>query len=81
VTSTVTPTTVDFLQEHPFSAVSTSVGVALALLLLVLLISKELLRAAWPSPERASFKAIDVAVIPLLVVVVMIVLERFRILS
>jgi uncharacterized membrane protein YcjF (UPF0283 family) len=81
VTSVVTPVTVDFFERHSFSAVSTSVGVALAVLLLVLLASKELMRGAWPSPERASLKAVNVAAIPLLVVVVMIILERFWALS
>jgi uncharacterized membrane protein YcjF (UPF0283 family) len=81
VTSMVSAATVDFLERHPFPAVSTSIGVALALLLLFVLIAKELVRAAWPSTERAAFKATNVAAIPLLIVVILIIVERFRVLS
>jgi hypothetical protein len=81
MTSTVTSATVDFLAENTFADVSVSVGVPMALLLLVLLVCKELLRVARSRVEPLPLRVFDIVLAPLFLAVVLIVLERFRALA
>lgn len=81
MTATVTSATVDFLAGSTFAAVSVSVGVPMALLLLVLLACKELLRTVHTRLEPGALRVFDVVLAPLFVVVVLVVLERFRALT
>jgi hypothetical protein len=81
MTATVTSATADFLAGSAFTDVSVSVGVPMALLLVVLLTCKELLRTVRARLQPGTLRVFDVVMAPLLLTVVLVVVERFRALA
>ena len=77
MTSTVSEVTRIAITSSTYSALSTTVGLTAIVVLLALLIQKELQRAsAWPW-ARKNMQALDIAIMPLLVVFCVVVLFRF----
>jgi hypothetical protein len=77
MTSTVTAVSLATVRAHTYAVLSTTVGVIAILLLLVLLVHKELLRALGGSGVTVRLRAFDVAIMPLLVSFVCIITVRF----
>jgi hypothetical protein len=77
MTSTVTEVTKTFIQSHTYAAVSTTVGIIAILLLVVLLIQKELMRAQGGSRARVGVDALNTTIAPLLLAFVVIMILRF----
>jgi hypothetical protein len=75
VNTAATTATAGYLERLGFVAVSQTAGAAMAVLLVVLLISRELLRVA--RPGQGDPRALDIAIAPLLIGEVAIVLARF----
>jgi hypothetical protein len=77
MTSTITEVTITTIVSNTYDALSTTVGVIAILLLLVLLIQKELTRAFGGPRSRIWMRALDVAIVPLLLTFSLIVIMRF----
>jgi hypothetical protein len=80
VTPSLPPAVLDFLAGGD-AAASRSVGVVLLALLLLALLNRVLVQSAEPFPRRELLRLLDLVTVPLLVVFILIVLERFRDLS
>lgn len=76
MTSTVTEVTVTTLRSTTYDTLSTTVGVAVVLVLLVLLLQKEVARIAGGDRANAWVHAFDLALLPLLLTFVLIVGAR-----
>ena len=77
MTSTVTAVSLATFKAHTYATLSTTVGVIAILLLLVLLVQKELLRALGRRGVTVTLQTFDVAIIPLLVSFLWIMTVRF----
>jgi hypothetical protein len=80
MTPSVPPPVLDLLGQGDPSA-SRTAGVVLLAVLLVALVARVLLHSAEPFPRHDHVRRLDIAAVPLLVVFVLVVLERFRDLS
>ncbi len=76
MTSTVTETTEKAILFSTHEALSTSVGLVVVLLLVVLLVQKEVVRASGTARSRAWMRALDIAIVPLLMAFALIIGER-----
>jgi hypothetical protein len=76
VTSTVTAATVAALTSTSYDAVSTTIGLVVVLVLLVLLLQKELARVLLGDRAQSWIHAFDLALVPLLVAFLVIVTAR-----
>ncbi|HET8681668.1 MAG TPA: hypothetical protein VFM54_07315 [Micromonosporaceae bacterium] len=77
MTPSVPPPVLDFLGRGD-AQVSKSAGLVVLLLLLAALTGRVLLQSARPFPRREGLRLLDVVALPLLLVFLAIVLERFR---
>jgi hypothetical protein len=77
MTSTVTEVTMTFIQSHTYAAVSTTVGIIAILLLVVLLIQKELMRAHGGPRARVGVDVLNPTIAPLLLTCVVILILRY----
>lgn len=80
MTPSVPPALGEFLRGGDPTASQTAGVVVLAVILMVLL-AKALLQSATPSRRPEMIRILDLIARPLLVVIILIVLERFRDLS
>ena len=80
MTPSLPPAVRDFLAGGD-AAASRSVGVVLVVLLLLALLNRVLIQSAQPFPRREIVRLLDLVAVPLFVVFVLVVLERFRDLS
>ncbi len=77
MTSTVTEVTTTFIVSTPYDTLSTTVGIITVVLLLVLLMVKELIRAYGGPLSQARMQALNIAIIPLLFAFAVITAMRF----
>ena len=77
MTATVTEITRATIASSTFNALSTTVGVVAIILLILLLIQKELMRAYGEPVTRQELQALDIAIVPLLAAFGLIVVMRF----
>lgn len=80
MTPSLPPAVLDFLAGGDPVA-SRSAGVVLVALLVLALLNRVLIQSAEPFPRREIVRLLDLVTVPLFVVFVLIVLERFRDLS
>ena len=80
MTPSLPPVLLDFLGRGD-PAASRTVGVVLLALLILALLDRVLIQSAEPFPQRDVLRLLDLVTIPLVVVFVLVVLERFRDLS
>lgn len=80
MTPSVPPPILDLLRSGD-AAASVSVGLVLLGVLLAALLAKVLLQSAAPVPRPEAFRLLNIVAIPLLLVFIAIVVERFRDLS
>ena len=66
MTSTVTEATERAILLSTHEALSTSIGLIVVVLLAVLLIQKEIVRASSGAHSKAWMRALDIAIVPLL---------------
>lgn len=76
MTSTVTQVTVATLASTTYDALSTTIGVVVVLVLIVLLLQKELARVLVGLRAAPWIHAFDLALVPLLVAFLVIVTAR-----
>jgi hypothetical protein len=76
MTSSINRAITDFLTSTDYDAISTTVGLAAVVALLVLLVQREAVRAYWGNNRPRWIHGLDVAVFPLLVSFATIVLLR-----
>ena len=76
MTLTVTEVTRLFILSNTYESLSTSLGAIVILLLIVLLIQKELIRARGGLHARKWMRALDIAIAPLLLAFLVIVILR-----
>jgi len=76
MTSTINRSLVDYLISTDYDAISTTVGLAAVVALLVLLVEREAVRAYGGDRARRWIHGLDVAVLPLLVSFATIILLR-----
>lgn len=80
MTPPIPPAVVDLLRDGDVRA-SMSVGLAALGVLLIALVAKVVLQTATPVPHRAALRLLDIVALPLLVVFLAVVVERFSDLS
>jgi hypothetical protein len=80
MTPSLPPAVRDFLAGGD-PAASRSVGVVVVALLVLAVLNRVLIQSAEPFPRREVLRLLDLVTVPLFVVFVLIVLERFRDLS
>jgi hypothetical protein len=80
MTPTLDPRVLDFLARGDL-AVSASVGLVVLGVLLVALAGRVLLEGATAFPRRDALRLLGIVVVPLLVVFVAIVVERFLVIA
>jgi hypothetical protein len=80
MTPSLPPAVLDFLAGGD-PAASRSAGVVVVALLVLALLNRVLIQSAEPFPRREIVRLLDLVTVPLFVVFVLIVLERFRDLS
>ena len=66
MTSTVTELTITTIQSNTYETLSTSLGLIVILLLIVLLVQKEFIRAIGGPRSQTWMQALNIAIIPLL---------------
>jgi len=76
LTSLVNAAIVEFIRATDYDVVSTSAGLAAAAALILLLVQRELVRAYGGDRGRRWIHGIDIAVLPLLMSLAIIVLLR-----
>ncbi len=76
MTSTVTPETVAALLSNGYDAITTTVGVAVMVALIVLLLQKEIARVLVGSRAEPWTRAFDMTLVPLLVAFLVIITAR-----
>jgi hypothetical protein len=81
MTPTLDPGLLSFFLSQGETALSRSVGVVLFGVLVVALAARVLLQSARPFPHRGALRLLGVVTVPLLIVFVLIVIERFRVLA
>jgi hypothetical protein len=81
MTPTLDPDLLRFYLTQGETALSESVGVILFGVLLAALAIRVLLQSAGPSPNRDPLRLLGIVVVPLLIVFVVIVVERFQLLA
>ena len=77
MTSTVTAMTIKVITAYTFNTLSTTVGVVVIELLFGLLLQKELIRSLGTPLAKVWMRALDIAVLPLLLTFCVIVGVRF----
>jgi hypothetical protein len=77
MTSTVTAMTVKVITAYTYNTLSTTVGVVVIELLFGLLLQKEIIRTLGTPLAKVWMRALDVAVLPLLLAFCVIVSVRF----
>jgi hypothetical protein len=77
MTSTVTKITITTIVSNSYNALSATIGIIAILLLMVLLLQKELLRAAGGIRARLWLQTLNVAIVPLLFTFTLILVVRF----
>jgi hypothetical protein len=77
MTSTVTEVTRTIITSDTSDALLTSIGVVVTLLLIVLLVQKELVRAAGGPRSTTWMRTLDIAIAPFLLTFSLIVVMRF----
>ncbi len=80
MTPAVPPPVIEFLNRGDAQA-SRSAGLVVLGVLLIALIAKVMLQSATPLPRRDALRLLNVVSLPLLIVFLAIVVERFRDLS
>jgi hypothetical protein len=80
MTPTLDPRVLDFLTRGE-AALSESVGLVVLGVLLLALTARVLLQSASPFPRRDALRLLDVVIAPLAIVFLLIVVERFRVLT
>jgi hypothetical protein len=80
MTPSLPPALLRFLQEGD-PAASRTAGVVVLVVVVAALVARVLLQGATPFPRRDALRLLDIALVPLIVVFVLVVLERFRDLS
>jgi hypothetical protein len=80
MTSALDPQVLDFLTRDEV-VLTASIGAILLSIMSVALVAKVLLESASPSWRRDAQRLLDVVVVPLLLVFVAIVIDRFVLLS
>lgn len=78
MTSTVTQVTRDTILSTPYEVLSATIGVATILLLIVLLVEQELMRAVGGLRSEAGRKGLTIAIVPLLLSFALIMVARFQ---
>jgi hypothetical protein len=81
LTPNLDPELLGFFLSQGEAALSRSVGLILLAVLITALTARVLLQAAGPLPQRASLRLLGVVTVPLVMVFVLIVIERFRALA
>jgi hypothetical protein len=81
MTSNLDPGLLGFFLSEGAAALSGSVGLILLGVLLTALTARVLLQAAGPFPHRDTLRLLGVVTVPLVIVFVLIVIERFRTLA
>jgi hypothetical protein len=81
MTPTLDPDLLRFFLSQGEAARSESVGVILFGVLVGALVSRVLLESAGASPNRDTLRLLGIVVVPLLIVFVVIVIERFQLLA
>jgi len=76
MTSSINRSLVEYLTSTDYDAISTTVGLAAVVALLVLVIEREAVRAYGGDRARRWIRGLDVAVLPLLVSFATIILLR-----
>jgi hypothetical protein len=77
MTSTVTEVTTATIMLDPFDSLSATVGIIIILLLLLLMFQKELIRVSGGRRARLWMRALDLAIVPLLLTFGLIIVRRF----
>lgn len=81
MSSAFTKTTMSFLGSHSFTHISGWVAVVVLTLLIILLLEKEAVRAVVRSGPPSARRVFDVAALPLLVTLAVVVIQRFRVIG
>lgn len=81
MTPTLDPSLFGFFLSQDEAALSRSVGVILLGVLVAALAARVLLQSARPFLQRGALRLLGVVTVPLLLVFVLIVIERFRVLA
>jgi hypothetical protein len=81
MTPTLDPGLLGFFLSQGETALSRSVGVLLLGVLVAALAARVLLQSAGSLPHRVPLRLLGVVTVPLLIVFVLIVIERFRVLA
>jgi len=76
VASIPTEVTIITVLSNTYESLSTTLGLIVSLLLIVLLVQKELIRALGGSRSRAWMRALDKAIVPLLLMFGLIMILR-----
>ena len=76
MTSSVSETARDFILSHSIDFLTTSVGVVAIGLLIALLIEQELVRALEGPRVKLQMRALNAAVLPLLLVFLIVIVSR-----
>lgn len=81
MSSAFTRTTLSFLGSHAFVRSSGWVAVVVLALLIILLVEKEAVRAVVRSGPPSARRIFDVAALPLLLTLAIVVIQRFRVIG
>ncbi|HEU5004409.1 MAG TPA: hypothetical protein VFW71_16750 [Actinomycetota bacterium] len=81
MSSALTKTTLTFLGSHSFVRASGWVAVVVLTLLIILLVEKEAVRAVVRSGPPSARRIFDVAALPLLLTLAIVVIQRFRVIG
>jgi hypothetical protein len=81
MTPTLNPGLLGFFLSQGETALSKSVGAILFGVLVTALAARVLLQSAGPFANRGTLRLLGVVTVPLLIVFVLIVIERFRVLA
>jgi len=81
MTPTLNPGLLSFFLSQGEASLSESVGVILFAVLAAALTARVLFQSAGPFPHRDALRLLGVVTVPLLIVFVLIVIERFRTLA
>lgn len=76
MSTTVNPLTIETISTLSFEALSTTVGIVVVTLLVVLMAQKELLRVTRRAGSTQRMQALDALIVPLLIAVGMLLLLR-----
>ncbi|MGH2719454.1 MAG: hypothetical protein ACRDJU_12875 [Actinomycetota bacterium] len=81
MTSSLTKNTVNYIHAHAFASLSGWMTLIAMVLVIILLVEREVVRAVIRSLPASTRRVFDVAAIPVLVTFAIVVVERFRVIG